>query len=182
MRLTDFESLPTKTVATWEPPNHHIQGLAFAPDGRTLAAASANLGNVFLLECDDAELILRGTLGGTGSIESLAFAPDGSHFAAANRDGPVYLWDLLANVDAPGTALLGHGTPVTSVTFGTGGKVLASADWDGRLILWDVPGRKQKASWEFPGRISSLAFAPDGQYLAVGGATGVVYIMRLSQD
>jgi WD40 repeat protein len=182
VRITDFESVPPKTLDSWEAPNHHIEGLAFAPDGQTLATASSNLKNVFLLKCIEGKFSLGATLKASNSVQAIAFAPNGSYLAAADREGGVYCWETPVKSDSSPVVLKGQGhqSPVESIAFGARGNLLASADWDGRLVIWDVRTRKEKWSWVLPGRIWSVAFAPDGEHLAVGGGTGVVYILRLN--
>ncbi len=77
----------------------HIQQLVFSPDGRQLAAASTESGEIYLW--DVASGHLRGTLGGSAhrAVSALLFSKDGTRIAALGlqpgagvRD--VELWDL----------------------------------------------------------------------------------------
>jgi WD40 repeat protein len=66
--------------------------LAFAPDGRTLAAKGAD-GSVRLWDLPAAREI--GPLKGhDGSVTALAFAPDGKTLASGGSDTTILLWDL----------------------------------------------------------------------------------------
>src|SRR5262249_61119350 len=79
-----------------------VVGVAFAPDGRTLAAAirreegNQTSGEVRLWNADTGEerTVFRGHMQG---VRAVAFSPDGRTVASAGTDRVVELWD-------PGTA------------------------------------------------------------------------------
>jgi WD40 repeat protein len=168
LTLTDFRTFPPKQIISARGVYH--ASLAFAPDGKTLAMASANGSPVFLLQPGATEFAARDTLKAGNQVEALAWSPDGRSLASANNDGTVCLWDMGAGVAR--NSLRGHKTVVAAVNFGHGGRVLASGDWDGQLLLWDVVARKLKQSWKLAGRIWELVFAPDGRHLAVSDGLG----------
>ena len=72
------------------------QGLAFAPDGRTLALGRAPTGILlFDLAGGRPEMTVAAPL---SRIKALAFAPDGRSLAASTqRGGEILLWDLDAS-------------------------------------------------------------------------------------
>jgi WD40 repeat protein len=72
-----------------------------------------------------------------------------------------------------------HDTPVTSVAASSNGKFLASANEGGHVIVSSTSGEKLH-EWTFPGPVRCVAFAPDGQHLALGNGDGTVYILRLT--
>lgn len=166
--------------------------LAVSPaDGATLAVAFGEMST----EAMTGELVLwdvakreaRFLSGGKGGpVESVAFSPDGQLLAAsqlkrASSSSVVILWDVASSNKLQ--ALEGHSGSVYALAFSPDGKTLASGDWgriegglpraeDGvpAVRLWDVPtGKPRKSLSTARFGASSIAFSPDGKFLAIGG-------------
>jgi WD40 repeat protein len=83
--------LPRRGIWEWNTPN-----LAFAPDGRTLAAHGPE-GAIRLWDVRAAKE--SGSLQGhEGNVTALAFAPDGKTLASGGSDTAILLWDLAGQV------------------------------------------------------------------------------------
>ena len=182
-----------REVRTLRGHEHRVESGAFAPDGRTLAAASED---VTLWDVATGREV-RTLRVPEGRVESVAFAPDGRTLAAgglaAGGNGTVILWDVATGREV--RTLRGHEDPVCSVAFAPDGRTLASASEDGTVKLWDVAtGRKVHTLRGHGNAVTSvtfvedpeegifmsrevfcsMAFAPDGQMLASGDEDGTV--------
>ncbi len=85
------------SIALTEKNGLRIGGMAFAPDGRSLAVATMNQG-IVLHDTADTRPIRRFAMKsqvhkGNAQVRGLAFAPSGNQLAAAFWDAPLTVWD-----------------------------------------------------------------------------------------
>jgi WD40 repeat protein len=119
--------------------------LAFAPDGRRLAAAAGGgaerdgPGPVVVWDVPSGRE-WRTLVGHKGQVYSVAFAPDGRSLATGGFDGSLYLWELASGRRRH--AFVGHETWVYSVAFSPDGRLLASSSIEAPVYTWDVTGAK----------------------------------------
>ncbi|MBP2068826.1 WD40 repeat domain-containing protein, partial [Streptomyces iranensis] len=143
-----------------------VEGMAFAPNGRTLATASMDH-SVKLWDTESHHLLATLT-GHTDIVNAVAFSPDGRTLATASNDRSVKLWDtrshrLLAT-------LTGHTNTVEGVAFSPDGRTLASASSDRTVRLWDARTHRQRALLTgHTDSVMGLAFSPNGRMLASAG-------------
>jgi WD40 repeat protein/DNA-directed RNA polymerase subunit RPC12/RpoP len=166
-----------------------ITAVAFAPDGKTLASASADrtvkLWNV-------SNRAQRATMRQHAwTVWALAFTPDGKHLASGGVDGMLLLWDL--EPDPPCLVWAqAHQFPVRAVAFDNEGKHLyltckhpSGVDLAGnkqyvrqfcKIVLADIkPNPKeaecvvaQEAGLHLPATSAMSYFSPDGKTFVTG--------------
>src|SRR5262249_744924 len=144
-----------------------------SPDGKTLATVAGEGAPHFW---DVATGKLRGRL----PAGLTAFAPDGKAVVSTAAGGVVKFWDP-ATFEEKDSFKIGHKAPITALAVSPDGKTLATAAStqtndpgplpiareSGEVKLWDVAG-KERATIPVPtGRVSQLAFSPDGKALLV---------------
>jgi RNA polymerase sigma factor (sigma-70 family) len=174
IRLWDLESAKPRRTLTGYPdrfyPAYH---LAFAPDGKALAACGSHHA-VCLLDTATGKPLFDDGSSQKSNIRSVALSPDGKVLATASHDYTVCLWDAVTG--KPLHQLRGHTSWVYTVAFAPDGRTLASGSSDSTIRLWDSATGKELRKLTTDkeqgplgmGRlyISNLAFSPDGKVLA----------------
>jgi len=180
----------------------NVASVAFAPDGKTLAAGIGDRTVRLYDLATGRERLPR--LGREGAVPPpqegnhaiwgsnkenarapacLAFSPDGSLLASGPGwvgDGcpadtpPITLWDVAAGREA--RQLAGHPWEITSLAFSPDGKLLASSGRESVARTWDVAtGREVDHRAGHQMQIFGLAVSPaDGTVFTAGDTDGIV--------
>jgi WD40 repeat protein/serine/threonine protein kinase len=159
-----------REVAVLRRPGANEQAVAFDADGRALASADAGSVTVWALATPEK----LGLAGHAGGVPGLAFSPNGRLLASAGKDRTVKIWDAAGGQVL--RILSGFPDHAQAVTFSPDGRLLAAATWSGSkgVRVWEVASWEEQAALPSPGSTWSVAFSPNGRYLAVGGSDGVV--------
>ncbi|WP_145371083.1 Gfo/Idh/MocA family oxidoreductase [Maioricimonas rarisocia] len=138
-----------------------VTSVAYAPDGDSVAVGSYEQIQLFSAENLEPRKKLKVA---SGFARSMAFSPDGSLLAVGGYQS-IDLWKT-DDWSRAGT-LKGHRGYVTGITFAADGSKLASSSEDARVLLWDVENQTSTLEFkELRTPIQSVAFSPDGKYLA----------------
>jgi serine/threonine protein kinase/WD40 repeat protein len=160
-----------------------VSGLAFSPDGRTLAMTTAH---VYLrlidpktLEATRANIYLDGNPVGVG------FSPDGKLLATAEQqlqdDGsPSGEWLLILRDPTTGEqtgSAINAGVGTLSFAFTPDRRSVLTSNESAALTQWDLATRRPTKVLQGTG--GALAVSPDGVTAAVGRADGTVSLIDL---
>jgi RNA polymerase sigma factor (sigma-70 family) len=147
-----------------------VWGRALSPDGRLLAVADGLEGRVCLWDlAGGKEVAVLGKMGQV--VNHLAFSPDGRKLALSVTSSSVRLWDVAGRREL--RRLDGFDGNGGALAFSPDGKILAAAPWTPSPLppvrLWDVESGKLLRRLDGPRWGCTVAFSPDGKYVAVGG-------------
>jgi WD40 repeat protein len=145
--------------------------MAFAPDGRTFATASADYG---IRLWDAASGVLRNLLGHHGDrVWQVAFSGDGGTLATMSADGTVRVWNARPAPDV--LPIPYRGPEITAVAFSRDGARIATGDANGVLAIHAAGEVAPVATVEaHTDGIAHIAFSPDGRLLASSARDGSV--------
>jgi WD40 repeat protein len=158
-------------------------GLAFAPDGKTLAVVHQQK-EIQLRNLPDGSLRVSFPLPDSARWRPTAdttdhwqyrvgFSPDGRTLLLEARGGFIHRWDLAAGKELPPLGM--HVGPVTGAHILPDGWTLVSTGEDGTIRFWDLESGRQR-SGEPEGYLGQTyaAFSADGRWAALADQRGRV--------
>jgi WD40 repeat protein len=152
-----------------------ITGLAWSPDGSTLASGgSDNSVRLWTAEGDSIAILSDHT----GRIDSLMWSPDGSMLASAasNGDGTIRLWTAQGQ---PILTIQGGPTQTdggTRVTWSPDGKRLLARYGDNTADIWSIDGTILASFGAQQHDVSDIVWSPDSTRVAVAAVNKDIQI------
>lgn len=158
-----------------------VQGLAYSPDGKTLAATGRSSAKLY----DSAtgrELRRLQSPNTRIGVNAVAWTPDGRQVIATSNMKGAEVLDLSGQVRRTYTAAADR---VPALAWNPAGTLLASGGVDGQIVLWKgtTPlNRWQAHSGGATGLlgVNDLTFSPDGTRLVSGGQDGTLRLWTAS--
>jgi WD40 repeat protein len=179
-----------KQLRTWKAHGAHVWAIDLSRDGKTLATGGQD--NLIRVWDMSTGRLIRELTGNPNVVGKLSVSPDGKRVASLGMteiksgggasvfpwDNRIRIWNVdtgeqlrLLQMDAKGDFFNGHPPGFSMLDYAPDGKTLVTAGADGLLRFWDpASGREQRRTDIGRGGVMSLAFAPDGQTLAVAGS------------
>ena len=154
-----------------------VWGVAWSPDGRTLASASHD-NTVRLWDPSDGNevRVLRGHI---DKVATVAFSPDGARLVSAAQDQTARVWDVATGEEL--FVLAGHEQRLEAAVFRPDGQMIATGARDGTVRLWDAADGTELTVLTGHGDwVQDVAFAPDSATLASGSGDGTIGVWPLA--
>ncbi len=178
-------------LAVLNPNAGRIRGLAWSPDGKTLAiGASASAGSSAQLWDVSSGRPVATLQGPSGQVYQMAWSPDGQLLAAGVDDNTARVWDT-RNQRLVQT-LQGTDIVIFCVAWSPRGEHLAAGNSDGSVQIWERATWRKLSTWKgpassgqftagrYPTAAYTVAWSPDSRLLAATRYDGYVRIWDAS--
>jgi WD40 repeat protein len=187
--LYDLDSPKKELAAKWTRHENYISALVTVARQSKILIISGSYDRTLIWWDAARGEPLRAVEAHAGWVRDLVALPDGNRLVSCGDDMLVKLWDTdsgkLVRTFAGHASRTpqGHVTALYTVAVGPDGRHIASGDRHGTVLVWETDTGKLAQRFEVPtlytydprqrkrsiGGIRSLAFARDGNLLAVGG-------------
>jgi PAS domain S-box-containing protein len=188
VRLWQLNSPPLTTLR-----GHRasVWGVALAQDGESILSSSSDGTIKFWNRAGQ----LRRTLTlDQGALWAVDISPDQQNLAAVSNAGILTLWGMDGTLRHTINA---HSDTAFDVAFSPDSREIATVGWDGQLKLWrsdgtliqtlqrpdtDADQALTSPQNDLNNRLNTVAFSPDGQWLAVAGLDEVIHLWQRNQE
>jgi len=168
-----------------------VLAMVFSPNAKLIAVATGSppgsiiSGSIIVFRTESTSVAWSAECHGN-AVLTLAFSPDGRSLLSGGNDSWLRVWDA-----ASGTLQQRHEAPtirIATFAFSHDGKLLAMAtepasptDASYNVLVYDFTTWKLvRTLTGHRGRVTSVAYSPDGEFLASGGLDATLRLWRLN--
>jgi WD40 repeat protein len=144
--------------------NGPIAGVAFSPDGKSIATCAGNAIHVWDASSGNESQVMKMH---EGEVYSIAFSPDGKRIASGGGQ-TVRVWDVANGKDT--VKCKGHSARVIRVEFVDGGRSILSGSWDHTVKIWNAESGQGGGVGKHGNKVLDAAFFPNRRMVASVGA------------
>lgn len=176
----DPASAPTTTLVFPEGYRTTPKSIAFSPDGTMVALLDFG-GQILLWDLLDTPAEPAILESDTGEVNALAFA-SADQLVAGTADGAVLIWNVSDLTSTP-VVLAETLDEITALVSTSNADKLAIGTAGGDVRIWDAATSDSTNSYLFEGhqgRVTAIAFSPNGETLATGGDDRIVRLWQLT--
>ena len=168
------------TLVTYHGHQARVLGLAWSPDGRYIASASADR-TVQIWDAVTGNNMMS-YHGHTAWVKAVVWSPDGRYIASAGADTTVHIWNVLTGR----TMLLyrGHTNIVTALAWSFNSQYIASCGYDRTIQVWDAVRGDEFGVYHGHSplaMINAVAWSPDSCCIVSAGDDKTVQIWPIEQ-
>ncbi|HAV77027.1 MAG TPA: hypothetical protein DCX53_06710 [Anaerolineae bacterium] len=147
-----------------------VNGLAFSPDGKSLASTSSD-GTVKIWSLSPGNEKITVSAPGAGFGTRIAYNPVDQEILTNGGDGTATVWN--AESGESRLTIQGHDLEILNIAFSPDGRRFATGSFDGTAIVWDTITSQKLLT--FPAHefgVRDIAFSPNEDLVATGGFDG----------
>jgi WD40 repeat protein len=178
-----------EAVARWEKHESYVSSLALVRVGDRRVLVSGGYDGALVWSDAESGEVSRRVTAHAGWLRRICLPPGGERLVTVGDDMLVKLWEtksgaLIRSLEGHAKKTpQGHVTALYAVAVSPDGKYVATGDRIGDVRVWEIDDGRPAANFQVPvlytydprqrhrsmGGIRSLAFSPDGRFLAAGG-------------
>jgi WD40 repeat protein len=152
--------------------------VAFSPDGTLLATPQQGSGAIHLWSVGSGFLV-SSVITSSENPDTIAFSPNGRYLVTSDlQDTTAIIWDIESG--AAVRTLRGHDLFVEDLHFSPDGSRMVSAGGDSQIMVWDVDVSNTPRTFPVEQSGMTMAIAPDGSQVFLGGATEQLQFIDLA--
>jgi eukaryotic-like serine/threonine-protein kinase len=157
-----------------------VNGVAFSPDGKRLASASADKTVIVWNVAEGKQE--RKLEGHSGRVYDVAFSPDGKLLASSDdSSSTIIVWSPETGKEIRRHSE--HTLPITGIAFSPDGRQLVSAGADATVRIRDIGSDKEpNVLYGTGGPVYGGSFSSDGARLVLSGSDGSTQVWDLTVD